>query len=156
MRGIASKRRKGEAEDLVHARRGTHLYTDDFMVKALGTYWREDLRKMVQVLSWAEARKNFVARACRQLYLPRPPEFYLDRKATDHVPRDDTDGTCDLHDFPIPPALGRDALFCHGPGERVQAEFVVDNQNVANLANAAAVVTNAMHERMVHNVRRII
>ena len=65
-----------------------------------------------------------------------------------------TKPSMELEAIPLPPELGRDALFYTHSSNRSQVEFVVDNQTVAGLANATVAISNTTCAPAVHIIRR--
>ena len=153
-RSTSSSKRKREAPDLVHARRGDHVSADDFMVKIWGLHWRQELQSHTRDHERLDGCRKFVAKACEALRLPEPPRFFLDKRSRDiGEPIMSPIPPLSLDELPMPLALDRDAFFFHHSSNKVQLEFVVDNLSVAGLANATQAVTNPMHEHTVHSVR---
>ena len=147
-------KRKREAADLVHVRRGDNRSVDDCLVKIWGLHWRDKLVEHCQTYPWAVGRRLFVEQACVALKLPLPPPFYSNQTtdgenipATGDQPSGSQGPSSDL-----PPSLSRDMLFYTHSSRRVQLEFVVDNQTVAGFANATVAIASAKYGDVVNYI----
>ena len=156
MRGHSTTKRKRQAPDLVHTRRGDHSSPDDWMVEVWGLHWRAKLADHLKQYDVVAGRKTFVVEACSALQLPKPQNFYLTAVSDGVVDDRGEEDPCPagLSALPLPEPLGRDALFISHSSDRCQVEFCVDNLTVAGLANGTMAITNAKYEQRVHNIWR--
>ena len=114
----------------LHAKPGDQP-DDAVFYSAWGGRWREVEAKESSEQAWMANRRGFVDTVCAVMGLPRlpvRPSWHADEPAHKKLEHD-----CSLDDISIPRRLRRDSLWA--AGEKLQVEFAVDNQTLADMAS---------------------